>query len=149
MKRLTMTVAAAMLFAAFAVEAQIYQWQDKNNKTVISDRPPPSNVQQQRQIDAAAPPSGDAAAKSAADREMEFRKRLKESRDSAENASKDQQAAAERQGNCDAARRSLQILESGERVTMQDSKGERYYLVGAEREQEAARARDAVKANCK
>lgn len=149
MKRLTMTVAAAMLCAALVAEAQIYQWQDKNNKTVLSDRPPTSNVQQQRQIDAAAPPSGDAAAKSAADREMEFRKRLKESQDSAENASKDQQAAAERQGNCDSARRSLQILESGERVTMLDSKGERYYVVGAEREQQAARARQAVQDNCK
>lgn len=149
MKRLSRTVAAAILLAAFAADAQIYQWQDANNKTVISDRPPVGNVQQQRQIDTAAPPSGDAAAKTAADREMELRKRLKESRESAENAAKERQAAAERQGNCDAARRSLQILESGERVTMQDSKGERYYLVGAERDQEAARARQAVQDNCR
>jgi hypothetical protein len=141
--------ATAALFAAVAAHAQIYKWQDENNKTVISDRPPVGKVREQKKIEAEAPVASGEPAKQAADREMEFRKRQKESQDAAEKGEKEQRAAAERNTQCESARSSLQVLESGERVSMRDKKGERYIIDDAQREQEIARARKSVEANCK
>ncbi len=146
MKRIAL--AAATLLAAFAAQAQIYQWLDENNKTVISDRPPLGKVKGARQIEADAPPESGASGKTLADREMAFRKREKESREGAEQAAKEQRLAAQKQEDCENARRSLKVLESGERVAMRDSKGERYYLDDAQRAQEIARLRADVQAGC-
>ena len=142
-------LAAAALFAAMAADAQIYQWRDENNKTVISDRPPIGKVRQQKTVEAEAPAANGEAGKTLADRDMEFRKRQKDSRDSAEKTEKEQRAQAQRQENCEAGRRSLQVLESGERVSMRDSQGERYILDDKQRGEEIARARKVVEANCK
>ncbi|RDE48908.1 MAG: DUF4124 domain-containing protein [Candidatus Accumulibacter meliphilus] len=146
MKRIAL--AAAMLLAAFVAQAQIYQWQDEKNTTVISDRPPPANVTGAQKIEADAAPGSDASDQTLADREMAFRKRQKESQEGAEQADKDQRLAALKKENCENARRSLQLLESGERVAMRDSKGERYYLDEAQRTQEIAKLRQDVQANC-
>jgi hypothetical protein len=146
MKRIAL--AAATLLAAFAAQAQIYQWQDENNKTVISDRPPLGKVKGARQIEADAPPEGGASGKTLADREMEFRKREKESREGADQAAKDQRLTAQKKEDCENARRSLHLLESGERVAMRDSKGERYYLDDEQRAQEIAKLREDMQASC-
>lgn len=147
MKRIAL--AAALLPAAFAAVAQIYQWQDENNKTVISDRPPVGKGVQPRLLDGQPPVAGGAAAKTLADREMDFRRRQKEAGEGAEKAEHERQLAAQRQENCDTARRALQVLESGERVSMRDSHGERYYLDEAQREQEIAKARQAAQQSCR
>ena len=84
-----------------------------------------------------------------ADRDMEFRKRQKESREAAEKGEADRRAGAQRQEGCEAARSALQTLESGDRVAMHDSKGERYYLDDRQRQEEIAKARQAVQANCR
>ena len=68
MKRIAL--AAATLLAAFAAQAQIYQWQDENNKTVISDRPPLGKVKGERQIEAEAPAAAGANGKTLADRSL-------------------------------------------------------------------------------
>jgi uncharacterized protein (DUF3084 family) len=88
------------------------------------------------------------ATKTLADREMAFRKRQKESQEGAEQADKEQRLAAQKKENCENARRSLQLLESGERVAMRDSKGERYYLDEAQRTQAIAKLRQDVQASC-
>jgi hypothetical protein len=147
MKRFVLT--AALLCVAVAAQAQIYKWQDQNNRTVISDRPPTGNVRRPQTIDAEAPPAAADVGKTVADREMDFRKRRKESVERNEKAENEQRLAAQRQEDCDAARRSLQAMESGERVAMRDAKGERYYLDDSQRQQEIARVRQAVQSNCK
>ncbi|HNC53010.1 MAG TPA: DUF4124 domain-containing protein [Accumulibacter sp.] len=147
MKRFVL--AAAALLLAVAAQAQIYQWQDENKRTVISDLPPPPQARQQRKIDAEAPPASGDQGKTTADREMEFRKRQKESQENAAQAEKERRAAALRQENCEASRQALRVMESGERVVMLDSKGERYFLDDAQRAQEAAKAREAVRINCR
>ncbi len=147
MKRFALTVFA--LFIASVANAQIYQWKDENGKTFYSDKPPVGNARQQKKIDADAPVSGTSAQKSAADRELEFRKRQKESQDTGEKTKKDQAAASDMKENCESARRHLQLLESGERVALRDDKGERYYMEDAQREQEIAKARQTVQSNCK
>ena len=151
MKRFVLT--AALLCNVAAAQAQIYKWQDQNNRTVISDRPPTGIVRKPRTIEAEAPPAAPPAAadagKAMADREMDFRKRQKESAERTEKAEKEQRLTAQRQEDCDAARRSLQAMESGERVAMRDARGERYFLDDSQRQQETARIRQTVQSNCK
>jgi hypothetical protein len=147
MKRFALGVAT--LLAATAVNAQIYQWKDENGKTVISDKPPVGNVRQQQKVASDAPATNAAAQKSAADKELEFRKRQKDAQESTEKSNKEQAASAEKKENCENARRYLQALESGERIAMRDEKGERYFLDDAQREQDIAKTRQAVQTNCK
>jgi hypothetical protein len=147
MKRFALIVAA--LLAATAVHAQVFEWKDESGKTHYSDMPPPGNVRELRKIESAPPATGNPTQKTAADREMEFRKNLKESQEKTEKTSKQQAAASERNENCDNARRQQQLLESGERIALRDDKGERYYMDDAQREQEIAKARQAVQSFCK
>ncbi len=147
MKRLAL--GAAVLLATTAVNAQIYQWKDEHGKTVISDKPPTGNVSQQRKVTSETAAVNNSTHKSTAEKEMDFRKRQKESQEGTEKTSKEQAAAAEKNENCERARRQLQALDSGERIAMQDEKGERYYLDDAQREREAAKARQAVQSNCR
>jgi hypothetical protein len=147
MKRLALCVTA--LLAVTAVNAEIYQWKDENGKTIISDKPPVGSVRQQQKIVSDTPPSNASTPKTAADKEMEFRKRQKETQENSDKASKEQMASAEKKESCDNARRHLQVLESGERISMRDDKGERYFLDDAQREQDIAKTRQVVQANCK
>lgn len=151
MKRFAL--AAVTLATAIAAQAQVYQWQDEHNRTVISDRPPAGPVRQLRRIDtAAAPPAGEPAAapaKTLADRDMEFRKRQQEARDAVEKSDSEQRANARKREDCEALRKYLRLLESGERVSLPDSKGERYYMDDSERAQATARTRDDLQRACK
>ena len=147
MKRFALTL--VVLLAATAANADIYQWKDKNGKTVISDKPPSENVSEQKKFDSTSTTTNATTPKTAADRDLEFRKRLKESQESSEKAKKEQTTAAENQENCTKARRYLQTLESGERVALRDDKGERYFMEDAQRAQETEKTRQAVQSNCK
>ncbi len=147
MKRFAIT-AFAMFFATLA-EAQIYQWKDENGKTVMSDIPPAGRVRQQRQLSGESsttvtPP----AQKSVADRDLEFRKRQKDSQEAEDKTRKEQAAAQDKKENCAATRRYLQTLESGERIALRDDKGERYFMEDAQREAEIAKARQNIRTQC-
>jgi hypothetical protein len=147
MKRLALCV-TALLFVATA-NAEIYQWKDENGKTVISDKPPTGNVRQQQKIASDIPATNASTPKTTADKEMEFRKRQKEAQENSEKANKEQTASAEKKESCENARRHLQTLESGEKISMRDDKGERYFLDDAQREQDIAKTRQVVQTNCK
>ena len=147
MRRLALLVAA--LFLAPSVGAQIYQWKDESGKTVISDKPPVGYVRQQKTIESGTQAQNGQKQKSLADREMEFRKRQKESQDIGDKARKEESSATEKRENCDNARRQLQALESGERIALRDDKGERYYIDDAQREQETAKTRSFIESSCK
>ena len=145
MKRIA--IAVTVFLAATAANADIYKWKDKNGKTVISDKPPAESVTQKPTTVADTAPA--AASKTTAEKELDFKKRQKEAQDNAEKADKEQAAAAEKKANCESARRTLQALESGERISLRDDKGERYFMEDAQREQETAKARQAIQTNCK
>lgn len=149
-RRTTLSLLAAALCLALPASAQIYQWKDQNGKTVISDKPPVGQVTLQKQIDSAPPAkTGAKQQPSLADRELEFRKRQKEAQENAEKAKKDEVASAERNESCQNARRQLQALESGERIALRDDRGERYYLDDAQRDQETAKTKRFLEAQCK
>ena len=145
MKRIALAI--AVLLAATVANAEIYQWKDKNGKIVYSDIPPVGNVSDQKTISSDSANST-TAQKTAADREMEFRKRQKASQENSEKTQKDQASTVEKQENCANARRYLATLESGERVALRDDKGERYFMDDAQRVQETAKAKQALQTNC-
>ena len=147
MKRIAFAV--AVLLAAATSGAQVYEWKDEKGKTHFSDKPPPGSARAQ-QIDET--PAGGASAsgqKTTADRELEYRKRQKEAQDKAEKDQKDRAANTERKESCEAARRLLATLESGERVALRDEQGERYYMDDAQRAQESTKALQLIQSACK
>lgn len=146
MKRLALALAAFSV--AILAHAQIYQWKDESGKTVISDKPPTGAASVAKKSDIASSSSAPSNQKSLADRDLELRKRQKEAQDNSEKVAKEQAASAERTKNCDAARRHLQALESGERIALRDDKGERYFMEDAQREQEIASTRQMIQSNC-
>ena len=102
---------------------------------------------QQRKLDSASATSPAATSQnSLADKDMEFRKRQKETQEKAAKSEKEQAAAAEKQENCANMQRQLRSLESGERIARRDDNGERYFLEDAQREQEIAKLRQSVQA---
>ena len=148
MKHFALTL-AVLLAATTTANAEIYQWKDANGKTVISDKPPTGKTQPQKTFASDSPASNAAAPKTTADKELDFRKRQKEAQENADKANKEQAAAAANKESCDSSRRHLKSLESGERISMTDDKGERYFLDDAQRTQEISKVRQNIQANCK
>jgi hypothetical protein len=139
-------ILVAALCLTLPASAQIYQWKDSSGKTVISDKPPAGQVPA-RTVNTYGPAEA-TKQPSLAERELEFRKRQQEAQENAEKTQKEEAAAAEKTRNCQAARRQLQALESGERIALRDEKGERYFMDDAKRAQETERARRFVEAEC-
>jgi hypothetical protein len=138
------------LFAA-AASAQQYKWVDQDGKVRYGDTPPPG-VKAQRLKPPPGPASAAAAKKGEKDKplspEEAFRKRQAEAaKDRDKQAKADQDAEAKRE-NCTRAQEYLRTLESGQRISRTDSKGERYYLEDAQIAQETAKARQSVQQWC-
>ena len=142
--------------AAVSVQAQTYQWKDKNGRTVISDTPPPASARS-TQIGESAPPVAAPAAdtsksasppQTSADKNLDFKKRQKEAKEKADKDAKDQAAAAEKREVCDRARRNLAALESGQTLATPDESGQRQVLDNSLREQEIERARKIMAETC-
>jgi hypothetical protein len=147
MKRFALAVAA--LLAAATVHAQIYEWKDEKGKTHFSDKPPVGNSRATRTIEAQPSATGSSTQKTSADRELEYRARQKAAQENAELVKKEETTSADRKEACTSARRLLETLESGERVSLRDDKGERYYMDDGQREQESAKARQLMQSACK
>lgn len=148
--KIALSIALSVLAAlhAAAASAQVYQWKDGSGRTVISDTPPPASAKGSRAVDGRSPAEAPAA-KTLAEKEMEFRKRRLEGKEKAAKEAKEQLAAAERKENCSRARLQLTELESTNPILALDDKGERRYMGEAERQQEAERTRNYMTANCK
>ena len=155
---------ALAVVAAGTAHAQAYKWVDKNGRVGYGDTPPPGAkaTPLRRVAPAPSPPPTATPGKDAkegqhvkkgpltpAEKELDFRRRMKEAQEAAAKADRERKAAEEKKTNCENSRQSLRTLESGQRVMRVDSKGERYYISDAQRAQDVARARDAVRQWCK
>lgn len=147
--------------------AQQYKWKDARGRWVYGDVPPvgvkwmPLNAPSSRPEAPAKPAEGgattSAAAKdskplkplTAAEKEMAFRRRIKEAQENATKKAKEEEAERDRQRNCDLAREQERTLASGQRIARLDAKGERYYPDDAERARGLAEARKSVSQWCK
>lgn len=144
-------LAALLAFGASAF-AQQYKWVDKDGRVRYGDVPPPGVQARPLRPPPAvsAPPAApDAKAPlSTAEKDAEFRKRQEEAlkeREKQEIASRD---AAAKKENCARAQEYLRTLQSGQRITRTDAKGERVFLEDSQIAQETAQARQAVQQWC-
>jgi hypothetical protein len=155
-----------LALCAAAAHAQQYKWKDARGRTVYGDVPPAGveatpvkSVMATPIAPAAAKPAGaapgakagakDAKPLTPAEKEMEFRRRVKEAQEAAAKQAKEDQVKRESQENCELAREQERTLASGQRISRVDAKGERYYMDDAQRSQELAKARSSVSQWCK
>ncbi len=158
--RKTLVFAAALAFAA-AATAQQYKWVDRNGRTQYGDVPPPGVKATPLRAPArpAAPPAAKpsdgngtapkSGALTPAEQEAAFRKRKLEAQKEQEKQAAAGKEAAEKKDNCARAQEYLRTLDSGQRISRADAKGERYYLEDAQIAQEKVQARQAVQSWCK
>lgn len=138
---------------AAAASAQQYKWVDENGRVRYGDVPPPGvKVQRLKPVPGGPAPASEAQKSDKTEKpltpEQAFRKRQQDAqKDRDKQAQAEQEAQAKRE-NCTRAQESLRTLESGQRISRTDAKGERYYLEDAQIAQETARARQAVQEWC-
>lgn len=163
MKKVTVLLATALL--AFGAQAQTYKWVDKDGKVRYGDVPPPGAKTTSIRAPSGGAPEPAPAAKEGtaakegkaakkgpltpAEQDQEFRKRREEAAKASADAERARKEQAAKQENCQRAREYLRGLESGQRISRVDAKGERYFVDDAQREQEAARARQSAQEACK
>jgi hypothetical protein len=155
----------SLALVAAAATAQQYKWKDSRGRWVYGDVPPagakviplksstPSNP-----AAAAKPAESEAGSKAGAksskplteaEKELEFRRRIKEAQEKAAKTAKEEQSERETKQNCEMAREQVRILASGERVQRMDPKGERYFINDAQRASELEQARRSESEWCK
>ena len=150
MKRTFFVPCFVLMLAALAggAVAQQYKWVDENGKVRYGDVPP-AGVQA---TPLRAPATGSAASAPQANKdaakaltpEQAFRKRQEDAQKERDMQAKADQDAQLKRENCSRAQDALRTLESGQRISRTDSKGERYFLDEAQIAQETAKARESV-----
>jgi hypothetical protein len=143
----------SLLFAGAA--AAQYKWVDPNGKVQYGDTPPPG-AKASALRGSSAPAAQEEVKKDEAqkaplthaEKDAEFRKRRLEGEKAREKQAQAQQDADAKRENCSRAQDYLRTLQSGQRITRTDAKGERYFLEDAQVAQETAKARQAVQQSC-
>jgi hypothetical protein len=155
---------AIAFLASAGAQAQVHKCVDAGGKIIYSQDPCPANMKSgtmSRNVlsapaaspadspaDKAAGAAKSSAPKTAAEQEMEFRKRQQ---DQAKASKQSQQKSAEAQAkeqNCRNARERLAQYDIGGRLSRINAQGERYYMDDAQIEQEKARARADIAQAC-
>lgn len=140
----------ALIALAAPAAAQVHVWKDSDGQTHYSDIPPRGIDSQTVDIPTPSSQGGNSGAghKTLQEQEAEFRKRQAE-RSEAEAKQADESARkAKLARQCADARNQLKALESGQRVTRFNAKGEREYLNDAQREEAAADLRKSLEEHC-
>lgn len=140
---------SAMIWAAPGHAQQLYKWTDANGRVQYSDRKPPDGKQAVEVRNTVSSVGSQQGYKAAAEAEKEFQKRREQQ---AETAQKQEQTALQdkqKAESCDAARRNLAALRSGQRIERYNMNGERSYLSDADRPREVQRNQQLVEQNCK
>lgn len=172
------TLVLAIAGGSFALTALAqWQWIDKDGRKVFSDRSPPADIKEKdilkrpgnstrmavTAVPAATTPEVGAplaAASSAAgkagapklsgkDAQLEAKKKQAEDEQAAKKKAEEEKVAKVKTENCDRAKRGLLTLESGVRVSVTNSKGEREFMDDKARAAEAKRLQDVTAADCK
>jgi hypothetical protein len=151
--RFVLPALGALLVLSMPVCAQqLYKWVDSNGRVQYSDRKPPDATKQVQEVRSTVSSIGSqgagAGGKSPAELEKDFQKRRQEQ---AEAQQKEQKVATEQKQkseSCDAARRNLAALQSGQRMARFDKNGERVFMTDAEAASALERSRKQVKTYC-
>ncbi|WP_051295463.1 DUF4124 domain-containing protein [Azonexus hydrophilus] len=164
-KSLIVALALVSSVSLMTAQAQTYQWKDANGKTVISDTPPPTSVRDTRALGVRQPNAvtgttepekignGEAPAKAApqtaAEQDVEFRKRQQEAREKAEKAEKEAAALKEKRDTCERARNNYRMLQSDTPVSQAAKDGSVSVMSPTQRRQELERTRRIMQDACK
>lgn len=152
---------AATVFASGA-SAQ-WMWKDEAGHVIASDQPPPPDTPAARILKAPRtrtsptpkpPEPSDAtkapeAAKTTADRELDFKQRQKEQAEAQKKNDEEAAKAKAMQENCATVRSNLAGLQAGGRIARTNDRGEKFYLDDAQRQGEIARAQGQISQYCK
>lgn len=148
----TLVLLIVLAFAGPA-QAQIKCWTNADGKRACGDAPPPGakvrTVKDAPASAGAAPAAAkDGAAKdakkgplTAAEQDQDYRKRQIEAQKAAAKAEQEQKEATAKKENCERSQLMVRAMESGQRISRTDAKGERYFLDDAQVAQELSKAR--------
>ena len=140
-----------------------WKWRDARGNITVSDLPPPRGIPDDHilqrpevPVRATPPPAAASAAVPApspvasapVDPELQARKKAADDEKAAQANADEEKRAQLRQQNCRNARSHLTAMESGQRITRMNDKGEREFLDDRQREDEAQRARSVIQSDC-
>lgn len=164
------SLALAMAMALPVAWAQ-WQWVDNSGRKVFSDTAPPAGIPEKnilKRPGAGLPmaPAAPAAPTTAAvttpgspaapavpqvadkDPELEARKKQAEAAEEAKRKAEAERVTRARADNCERARKSKGVLDSGVRIATTNAKGEREFMDDKARAAEAQRAEQAIRSEC-
>jgi len=149
---------ACSLLLAMPAVGQVYKWTDAQGKVHYSDQPPPE-VKQPVTVKPRSPSAPTAAPdapgtpastpKSYVEKNAEFNQRRVQAAEKEAMEKKAAKEAEEKKKNCELAKVQLARVQSGERITRYNEKGEIVYLSDSEVAQEAARTKQVADSWCK
>jgi len=147
---------AASALAALA--GDIYTWRDAEGRVHFSDVPPTGKEEAKKirgsvpnttpAVPAASTDAKPASKPSLADKDLEFRRRHAESQEVSDKAAKEKAVAERKAADCQSARNQLRALESGQRVSRFNDKGEAIPMDDSQRQAEIERNRQFVEKAC-
>ena len=147
--RTTIWALLALLVSVVPAHAQqLYKWTDANGRVQYSDRKPTGNQASEVRNTVSSIGSQQYGGKNAAELNKDYQKRQEQQ---SEAQKKQQQVASDskqKSENCDAARRNLAALQSGQRIARFDAQGEKSYMDDATRVREESRMQQQVESNC-
>jgi hypothetical protein len=142
-----------------------WQWIDLDGRKVFSDRAPPPEIPQKNIVKqpsgsiqslptANLAPEGPASAASASkpsgkDPALEAKKKQAEDEEAAKRKTATDKVAQDRAQNCERARSSLTVLQSGIRMKAPNANGDMEYLSDTSRASEVQRVQAIVASDCK
>lgn len=153
-------LAGALALAALPAHAQ-WKWRDASGRVQYSDRPPPPGTPSKdilqspigapapTLIPASAPLAPPAAAASAVDPALEAKRKQAEQAEQAQRKAEEARAAQARAENCERVRTAMRTIESGQRMSRVNDKGEREVLDDAARARELEQSRRVMASECR
>jgi len=176
-KLVSRTLILAVAAGAFSATALAqWQWIDKDGRKVYSDRSPPADIPEKNILkmprgakmvaqpaakeEAVATPGAAASAPVAKsdpnapkltgkDPQLEAKKKQAEDEAAAKKQAQEEQVAKAKADNCERAKKSLAGLQSGQRISFTNAKGERDYMDDNAKAAEVKRMQAIISNECK
>lgn len=129
---------------------QVYRWQDSKGRLMITDTPPPGQAAKKTSPTpiSESKPKSETPPPSLAEQNKAFQERRQASAEKEAKAQKALTEEAEKKEDCQRARRQLASLESGQRITVPNDKGEPIPMDDADKQKEIERTRKQINALC-
>ncbi len=168
MRHKPLLIALIGLILAASAQAQ-WKWRDARGNVQYSDLPPPAGTPDKdilqrpptaarptilvappgMQASAASTPAPAASAPSKAESEAAARQKKEQEGEAARQKEEARKLAEQRRENCARAQANLRELQSGQRLTRTNDKGERVYMDQAQIAGEVNRTRDVITSECR